>query len=82
MAKAKDPEKLSYEQAFAELEETVALLEGGDQSLERALELFERGQALAERCSALLANAELKLKQLVPDEAGDFEERELDLDLS
>jgi exodeoxyribonuclease VII small subunit len=48
--------------------------------LDEALKLFERGQTLSERCSALLEQAELRLRQLVPDEAGEYREEELDLE--
>jgi exodeoxyribonuclease VII small subunit len=70
MSKTKPVEELSFEQAFAELEELVANLETGDLPLEESLALFERGQALSEHCSLLLQNAELKLRQLQPDEGG------------
>ncbi len=70
-------EDLSFEQAFAELEELVAQLEGGDLRLDEALARFERGQALAQHCSQLLENAELKLRQLEPDDSGDFVETDL-----
>ena len=76
--KKRAPKELSYEEAFAELEEIVELLESGDLELEKAMEHFERGQALAERCSGLLDEAELKLTQLVPDESGDYREQEFD----
>jgi exodeoxyribonuclease VII small subunit len=57
------PEK-SYEQAYAELQEIVAKLEGGDLPLEEALGLYERGQALAKTCAGLLEKAELRIRQL------------------
>jgi len=59
-------ENLTFEQAFAELEETVRKLEAGGLALEESLALFERGQALAARCGAQLDEAELKIKQLTP----------------
>ena len=77
-AKTKPPEELTFEQAFEELQEVVAGLESGELSLEDSLRLFEKGQALAERCSQLLEQAELRLRQLVPDEAGIH--REIDLE--
>ena len=67
-------EELAYEEALAELEGIVALLEGEQSQLEDAIRLFERGQALAARCGVLLEAAELKVKQVVGDEAVDFEE--------
>jgi exodeoxyribonuclease VII small subunit len=78
MAKPKPPEELDYEQAFKELGELVGRLEAGDLPLEEALVLFERGQALAARCNELLEQAEIKLRQLVPDEAGGYVEAEFE----
>jgi exodeoxyribonuclease VII small subunit len=69
----KSIDELTYEEAMTELEEIVALLEGEQSQLEEAVRLFERGQALAARCSALLEAAELKVKQLAGDDLEDFE---------
>lgn len=63
-AAAKPVEKLSYEEAFAELEAIVAALEGSQQALEDSLALFERGQLLAKRCADLLDSAELRVQQV------------------
>lgn len=54
-----------FEALYAELEETVRRLEGGDLSLSEALSLFERSTALAEQCNALLDRAELRVQQLI-----------------
>lgn len=62
---------LSFEDAFAELEATVAQLERGDLSLEESIALFERGQALAARCGLQLDAAELKVRQLLPGGEGE-----------
>jgi exodeoxyribonuclease VII small subunit len=72
----KSVEELSYEEALAELEEIVSALEGdaSRNQLEEAIKLFERGQALAARCSELLEAAELKVKQVAGDEVIPFEE--------
>lgn len=64
-------DQLSYEQAFAELEEIVTTLEANQRTLEESMALFERGQALAARCAALLDQAELKVQQLT---GGEFTE--------
>ena len=64
---------LTYEQAFAELEAIVAKLEGDEQALEAALNLYERGQALAQYCADLLDKAELKVSELSGEELVDFE---------
>ena len=68
-AKTNQPqgEKLSYEQALAELETIVASLEANKLSLEVAMSLYERGQALTKHCVELLDKAELRVKQLSGD---------------
>ena len=67
-------EELTYEEALMELEEIVSVLEGQQNQLEEAIKLFERGQALAARCTALLEAAELKVKQVAGDEIIPFED--------
>jgi len=68
---------MSYEQALAELEEIVSGLETDSKTLEQAIALFERGQALAQHCSSLLEKAELRVRQLSEHEpandAGEFD---------
>jgi exodeoxyribonuclease VII small subunit len=72
MSKKSQPvQEMSYEQAFAELEEIVGQLEGEPPPLEEALNLYERGQALSRRCADLLDKADLKLRQLAGDELQD-----------
>lgn len=70
----KNVEELTYEEALSELEQIVALLEGEQNQLEQAIQLFERGQALAARCGVLLEAAELKVKQVVGDAVLPFDE--------
>ena len=67
MAKKTKPhaiEELTFEQAFAELEESVRTLERGDLPLEESLALYERGQELAAYCAKLLDDAQLKIEQI------------------
>ena len=63
-------EELSYEQAFAALEAVVSVLETEKRPLDEAISLFERGQALVQRCASLLEQAELRIRQLssTPDD--------------
>ena len=56
--------ELSFETAFAQLEEIVGKLEAGDLSLDDALALFERGQRLAAFCGTRLDEAELVVQKL------------------
>jgi exodeoxyribonuclease VII small subunit len=65
-------EHLSYEDAFAELEQVVVALEAGEHSLDEGVNLYTRGQALARHCATLLEKAELKVRQLSGDQLEDF----------
>ena len=67
MTETSDIAPLTYEQALAELETIVSALESEQRSLEEALLLFERGQALTQHCTNLLDKAELKIRQLSGD---------------
>ncbi len=75
---------LTFDDALAELQRTVAALEEGGLPLERTLELYERGAALHARCATLLDDAEMRIRRLVDgpsggpvltDDAGDDAER-------
>jgi len=77
MAKPGTPkpvEELPYEVAFKELEGVVAALESEPGSLDQAMALFERGQALVKRCAQLLEQAELRVKRLSDAGLVDLEE--------
>jgi exodeoxyribonuclease VII small subunit len=63
-------EQMKYETAIQRLEEIVAQLERGGQTLDDAVRLFEEGAALANFCGEALKTAELKIKQL-SEAAGD-----------
>ncbi len=72
-------ETLTYEQAFTELESIIASLEADQSSLEDSIALFERGQALSQRCSDLLEQAELRIRQLTGQELRpSFDEEDLE----
>ncbi len=64
----------SFEEAFRGLQEMVTRLEQGGLALQDAIETFERGIELANRCAAILDAAELRVtqvletQQLGPDE--------------
>ncbi|HPH94630.1 MAG TPA: exodeoxyribonuclease VII small subunit [Anaerolineaceae bacterium] len=59
-----DIQEMTYETAFGELQGIVRALESGQRPLDEAIRLFERGQALALRCTSLLDEAELKLRRV------------------
>ncbi|MEO0050329.1 MAG: exodeoxyribonuclease VII small subunit [candidate division WOR-3 bacterium] len=70
----KNDERIDFEQALGELERIVKELESGNLSLERSLELFERGVKLARVCKEKLAAAELKVNKLIKEREGEFTE--------
>jgi exodeoxyribonuclease VII small subunit len=72
-----DPSGMTFDEALAELQRTVAALEAGGQPLEASIALYERGVALHERCAALLADAELRVKRLVERAGGAIDALEL-----
>ncbi len=59
-----DIEKLSFENALAELEQIVTQLERGDIPLSDSIAAYERGEALKNRCEKLLKDAELKVEKI------------------
>ena len=61
---SKNVEKMNFEEAFGELSGLVLDLEEEGRPLDEAIGLYERGQALALHCAALLEKAELKVRQL------------------
>ena len=63
--------ELSYEAARAELSEVVRQLESGGQSLEASLELWERGEQLADICQRWLDLASTRLDDAIAAREGD-----------
>ena len=57
-------EQLSFEAARDELEQVVQRLEDGSTSLEEALALWERGEALYRTCRSRLEAAEARIEKL------------------
>jgi exodeoxyribonuclease VII small subunit len=55
----------TFESSMDELEKVVKQLEGGDLSLDRSLELFERGMSLSEICRKQLEEAETRVEILI-----------------
>jgi exodeoxyribonuclease VII small subunit len=62
---AKKSREFDFENALAELEQLVAVMEEGDLSLEDSLKHFERGIALTRACQKALAEAEQKVQILM-----------------
>ena len=66
-----DPTIKDFESALTELEVIVKNLEDGNLTLEKSLELFERGVELSRYCHARLEAAERRLEVLT--ERGEVE---------
>jgi exodeoxyribonuclease VII small subunit len=60
----KDIDAMSYEQARDELVQVVAELETGSVTLEKSMQLWERGEALANRCEKWLSGARDQLEKV------------------
>lgn len=73
-SEAPDVATLSYEQARDELVDVVGKLESGAASLEDSLALWERGEALADRCQSWLDAARDRLSTAKGDSVVTAEE--------
>ncbi|HHW50253.1 MAG TPA: exodeoxyribonuclease VII small subunit [Pseudoclavibacter sp.] len=76
MAHSVDPDinTLSYEEARDALAQVVASLEQGQPSLEESLALWERGNALADRCESWLAGAKKRLDEAMSAQSAPADE--------
>jgi len=61
----KKTSKDSYEDIIIKLEQIVEQMDKGDVSLEKNLQLFEKGITLIKDCKQRLGDAELKVKKLL-----------------
>ena len=68
------------EKSLADLETIVEELESGELSLDRSLQMFEKGIQLSRECQAALKKAEQKVQVLVDDELKDLHADELGRD--
>jgi len=66
-----------FESALKSLEDIVVQLEGGDLSLDRALELFEEGIQISRFCSSKLEEAERRVEVLTKTADGELKEEPL-----
>jgi exodeoxyribonuclease VII small subunit len=65
-------EKLTFEQALANLEKIVAEIESGRIGLEESIARYEEGIALIQQCRAILDAAEKKIQLLAKGESGEL----------
>ena len=66
-----------FESAMTDLEKIVERLEGENESLEKSLELFEKGTKLAEQLRSQLDNAEQRIKVLQNDKEVDMNQEDI-----
>ena len=64
MTESKDKLK-DFEKSLQQLEKIVSNMESGELGLEESLTQFEKGIKLAKNCQDTLANAELRVEQLI-----------------
>jgi exodeoxyribonuclease VII small subunit len=67
-----DLDGLSFEEAYARLEDVVRQLEGDDLMIDQSVELYELGVKLLRHCNLRLDCAELRLSKLVPTGDGEL----------
>jgi exodeoxyribonuclease VII small subunit len=68
--KTNDVDALSFEKAIEELETIVKRLEEGKVPLEESVAIYERGEALKQRCEDLLRQAEARVEKITLDASG------------
>ena len=67
----------NFESAMIELEKIVKRLEGENESLEKSIELFEKGTKLAEQLRGKLDSAEQRIKVLQKDKEVDINREDI-----
>ena len=60
--------EMTFDSAIKRLEQIVEALEGGKETLEKSIELFEEGRALTEFCQQRLDSAKQKVTELCGEE--------------
>ncbi len=56
--------KLSFEEAFARLEEIVQILSSQKVNLDKMIQLYEEGNSLKEHCAKKLEEAKMKIETI------------------
>lgn len=69
---------IDLEKSMQELEQVVEQLEGGDLTLDKSLQQFEKGVKLSRDCQAALTNAEQKVQVLMKSGLKDIDPEDLD----
>ena len=67
-----EKEKMSVEEAFAQLDEIIQRLEGGEASLEESFRIYQKGMELLKYCNSQIDAVEKKMMKL--NENGELSE--------
>jgi exodeoxyribonuclease VII small subunit len=67
-----DPSSISFEDAFARLEEILEKMNSGTISLDESLKLYEEADQLIALCNKRLNEAERKIEVLVKNRSGEL----------
>lgn len=62
--------QMSFEDALADLERIVRLIEDGRGKLDEAIQAYERGVALKRHCESKLKEAQAKIEQITVTDSG------------
>ena len=69
--KTENPEKLSIEEAFKQIEEKIGMLQKDDVSLEDSFKLYKEGMDLLKNCNASIDKVEKQVMQIRDHDDGD-----------
>ncbi len=75
-----DVEKMTFEEALAELRQIVERLEKGEGQLDEAIKAYERGARLKTHCERKLREAEAKIEKIRVDQNGQATTEPLDVE--
>ena len=67
------PDTLTFEKAFARLEEILEKMNSGALALDESIRLYEEADQLIQLCNKRLSGAETKIEMLVKNREGNLE---------
>jgi len=73
MSEQPEKQSVSFESAFARLEEILEAMNSGTASLDTSLKLYEEADKLIASCSEKLNDAERKVKVLIKNRQGELQ---------
>ena len=75
-----DIQKMSFEEALAELEKIVGDLEQGSNKLDQAIDAYSRGTALKKHCETKLRDAKERIEKISVGADGDVASEPADIE--